>query len=154
MWAPQFGQKNARGVGVLKSDRQKLAGKDRLLFQRHQQMVMDDIKDLNLSRTGIYPEEDRSLPVGSHGKNPAEFRKYSMTHSRHIQLDSDLAWTDARKAAGVLIKKAPPLTADLNEKQRLGYEHLITDVLFHVPKLGHELLAGTDGQYGGLNLSD
>ena len=63
------------------------------------------------------PEEDRSLPVGSHGKNPADFRKYSV-HSKHVQLDSDLAWTDARKAAGVLMDSAPPLTADLNAKQK------------------------------------
>ena len=99
------------------------------------------------------PEEDRSLPVGSRGKNPAEFRKYGQ-HSKHIQLDSDLSWTDARKAADILIKTCPPLTADLTAKQRLGYEHLITDVLFHVPKFGHELLAGGEGSYAGLNLKD
>ena len=99
------------------------------------------------------PEEDRSLPVGSHGKNPADFRKYSM-HSKHVQLDSDLAWTDARKAAGVLMDSAPPLTADLNAKQKLGLEHLLTDILFHVPKFGHELLAGSEGSFAGLNLKD
>ena len=67
------------------------------------------------------PEEDRSLPVGSRGKNPAEFRKYG-PHSKHIQLDSDLSWTDARKAADILIKTCPPLTADLTANQRLGYD--------------------------------
>ena len=98
-------------------------------------------------------EGDRTLPVGSHGNKHAEFRKYGSQTQGH-QLDADLSWTDARKAAGVLIKAAPPLTADLNEKQRLGYEHLITDVLFHCSKFGHELLAGGDGQYVALNLKD
>ena len=99
------------------------------------------------------PEEDRALPAGSHGKNHAEFRKYG-AHAQGIQLDSDLSWTDTRKAAGILIRAAPPLTADLNKKQKMGYEHLITDVLFHAPKFGHELLAGGEGQYAGLNLSN
>ena len=31
-------------------------------------------------------------------------------------------------------------SGETNEKQKLGYEHLITDLLFHVPKFGHELL--------------
>ena len=91
--------------------------------------------------------------MGSRGKTPAEFRKYGQ-NTQGRNLDEDLNWTDARKAAVTLLKAVPPLTADLNTNQKLGYEHLITDLLFHVPKFGHELLAGRDGQYGGLNLKD
>ena len=98
------------------------------------------------------PEADRKLPIGSHGKIPSDFRKYGSQNSNSFQLDSDLSWPDARKAAGVLMNAVPPLTSDLNAKQKSGYEHLITDLLFHAPKLGHEILAGGEGPYAGLNL--
>ena len=99
-------------------------------------------------------DEDKHLPVGSHGTNPVEFKKYTVNNAHAMQLDSDLAWTDARRAAQILLKAVPPLTKDLDEQQKLGYEHLITDLLFHVPKFGHELMAGKGGKFGGLDLED
>ena len=80
------------------------------------------------------PEADRRLPIGSQGKIPSDFRKYgSQNRQNSFQLDDDLSWPDARKAAGILMNSVPPLTSDLNVKQKTGYEHLITDLLFHAP---------------------
>ena len=100
------------------------------------------------------PEADRRLPIGSQGKKTSDFRKYGSLNRQNFQLDDDLSWPDARKAAGILMKAVPPLTADLNVKQKIGYEHLITDLLFHAPKLGHEILTGGEGPYAGLNLKN
>ena len=69
----------------------------------------------------------------------------------HVDLNHDLSWVDARKASKLLLKKAGPLHADLSSNQTVGLENILTDILFHVPKWGHELL-GMDGK--ALNLKE
>ena len=86
-------------------------------------------------------EEDRALPTGSRSSVVSDIVKYANKSKQSIKLCDDVHWNDARRAAKMLFQRVPSLCADLNADQCTGMENIVTDLLFHVPKWAHELLA-------------